>query len=121
MCIRDRYICVQWISNVLTTFYVIDTITMLYRSPAYFLSVTLCCFLVYTFDHFFQIWEFHITQPPSDFCRLWAAFYNPSDHVTNKNNFLELIAVSYTHLRAHETREDLVCRLLLEKKKPSKY
>ena len=25
--------------------------------------------------------------------------------------------VSYTHLRAHETREDLVCRLLLEKKK----
>ena len=25
--------------------------------------------------------------------------------------------VSYTHLRAHETREDIVCRLLLEKKK----
>ena len=24
--------------------------------------------------------------------------------------------VSYTHLRAHETREELVCRLLLEKK-----
>src|SRR5450756_673202 len=29
----------------------------------------------------------------------------------------EVIAVSYTHLRAHETRHDLVCRLLLEKKK----
>ena len=28
--------------------------------------------------------------------------------------------VSYTHLRAHETRHDLVCRLLLEKKKKSK-
>src|SRR5450756_2717106 len=28
-----------------------------------------------------------------------------------------LLAVSYTHLRAHETRHDLVCRLLLEKKK----
>ena len=27
------------------------------------------------------------------------------------------IAVSYTHLRAHETRGNLVCRLLLEKKK----
>ena len=27
-------------------------------------------------------------------------------------------AVSYTHLRAHETVLDLVCRLLLEKKKP---
>ena len=25
--------------------------------------------------------------------------------------------VSYTHLRAHETPEQLVCRLLLEKKK----
>ena len=37
------------------------------------------------------------------------------------NNFVNLIkgnqfkAVSYTHLRAHETEADLVCRLLLEK------
>src|SRR5450756_2939300 len=30
------------------------------------------------------------------------------------------IPVSYTHLRAHETRHDLVCRLLLEKKKERK-
>eukprot|EP00658_Telonema_sp_P-2_P039253 TRINITY_DN28082_c0_g1_i1.p1 TRINITY_DN28082_c0_g1~~TRINITY_DN28082_c0_g1_i1.p1 ORF type:complete len:130 (-),score=30.80 TRINITY_DN28082_c0_g1_i1:78-467(-) len=29
-------------------------------------------------------------------------------------------AVSYTHLRAHETPEHLVCRLLLEKKKKNK-
>ena len=29
--------------------------------------------------------------------------------------------VSYTHLRAHETVLDLVCRLLLEKKKQSHY
>ena len=28
--------------------------------------------------------------------------------------------VSYTHLRAHETEADLVCRLLLEKKSPEK-
>ena len=28
-----------------------------------------------------------------------------------------LCSVSYTHLRAHETRHELVCRLLLEKKK----
>src|SRR5664280_3123314 len=28
-----------------------------------------------------------------------------------------LLSVSYTHLRAHETVLDLVCRLLLEKKK----
>eukprot|EP00658_Telonema_sp_P-2_P068614 TRINITY_DN5754_c0_g2_i2.p1 TRINITY_DN5754_c0_g2~~TRINITY_DN5754_c0_g2_i2.p1 ORF type:complete len:627 (+),score=59.92 TRINITY_DN5754_c0_g2_i2:121-2001(+) len=33
---------------------------------------------------------------------------------------LFMIAVSYTHLRAHETPEHLVCRLLLEKKKKKK-
>ena len=31
----------------------------------------------------------------------------------------EVIPVSYTHLRAHETVLDLVCRLLLEKKTPA--
>ena len=31
--------------------------------------------------------------------------------------FPPLTAVSYTHLRAHETGRNLVCRLLLEKKK----
>ena len=39
---------------------------------------------------------------------LWVAFTNSS---------LKLPPVSYTHLRAHETPEHLVCRLLLEKKK----
>ena len=34
--------------------------------------------------------------------------------------FTVRIPVSYTHLRAHETRHDLVCRLLLEKKKKGK-
>eukprot|EP00657_Telonema_sp_P-1_P007951 TRINITY_DN28379_c0_g1_i1.p1 TRINITY_DN28379_c0_g1~~TRINITY_DN28379_c0_g1_i1.p1 ORF type:complete len:101 (-),score=41.05 TRINITY_DN28379_c0_g1_i1:33-335(-) len=33
------------------------------------------------------------------------------------NPYSALIPVSYTHLRAHETVLDLVCRLLLEKKK----
>jgi len=32
-------------------------------------------------------------------------------------NLMKAIAVSYTHLRAHETKANLVCRLLLEKKK----
>ena len=31
--------------------------------------------------------------------------------------YLADISVSYTHLRAHETGRNLVCRLLLEKKK----
>ena len=34
--------------------------------------------------------------------------------------FVAFTAVSYTHLRAHETVLDLVCRLLLEKKKKEK-
>eukprot|EP00658_Telonema_sp_P-2_P044461 TRINITY_DN32360_c0_g1_i1.p1 TRINITY_DN32360_c0_g1~~TRINITY_DN32360_c0_g1_i1.p1 ORF type:complete len:177 (+),score=39.06 TRINITY_DN32360_c0_g1_i1:3-533(+) len=33
----------------------------------------------------------------------------------------DIATVSYTHLRAHETPEHLVCRLLLEKKKKSNY
>ena len=31
------------------------------------------------------------------------------------------VSVSYTHLRAHETVLDLVCRLLLEKKKKQRH
>ena len=34
-----------------------------------------------------------------------------------RSNVARFEAVSYTHLRAHETVLDLVCRLLLEKKK----
>ena len=33
---------------------------------------------------------------------------------------ISAITVSYTHLRAHETVLDLVCRLLLEKKNKTK-
>src|SRR5659263_198331 len=41
--------------------------------------------------------------------------YTPSDRFIQYGSFIR--SVSYTHLRAHETRHDLVCRLLLEKKK----
>src|SRR5450756_942770 len=42
----------------------------------------------------------------------------PEGLIRKANDALyDLKAVSYTHLRAHETRHDLVCRLLLEKKK----
>ena len=40
--------------------------------------------------------------------------------VYNEGTDDEVEAVSYTHLRAHETVLDLVCRLLLEKKKKKK-
>src|SRR5450756_2656231 len=51
--------------------------------------------------------------------------HHHSDHAKNAAKIKRLsgatlIAVSYTHLRAHETRHDLVCRLLLEKKKKKK-
>ena len=34
----------------------------------------------------------------------------------DRNTMEAGVAVSYTHIRAHETVLDLVCRLLLEKK-----
>ena len=54
--------------------------------------------------------------------RLIKGFNCFGTEVTNvKTNLLtndeSHIAVSYTHLRAHETLRHLVCRLLLEKKK----
>ena len=55
------------------------------------------------------------TWPITSFC-----FYacNFIDNIKAFNNFTKhrIIPVSYTHLRAHETVLDLVCRLLLEKK-----
>eukprot|EP01015_Nassula_variabilis_P022032 TRINITY_DN399_c0_g1_i11.p2 TRINITY_DN399_c0_g1~~TRINITY_DN399_c0_g1_i11.p2 ORF type:complete len:112 (-),score=56.49 TRINITY_DN399_c0_g1_i11:52-387(-) len=42
-------------------------------------------------------------------------FFNNSSSSQRPNS--SLIPVSYTHLRAHETGRNLVCRLLLEKKK----
>ena len=66
---------------------------------------------------------------------LWGAISTPTgledwfaDKVISDDKIVEFhwgkteqrkAAVSYTHLRAHETRHDLVCRLLLEKKKKS--
>src|SRR5450759_5437538 len=44
-------------------------------------------------------------RPPAGRLRALATRHDPRH-----------LPVSYTHLRAHETRHDLVCRLLLEKK-----
>ena len=40
----------------------------------------------------------------------------PRDQPQDRRMQRRVAAVSYTHLRAHETVLDLVCRLLLEKK-----
>src|SRR5674536_367015 len=43
--------------------------------------------------------------------------YCPVPPLQHEPEMIAAAAVSYTHLRAHETPEHLVCRLLLEKKK----
>src|SRR5450756_238493 len=48
---------------------------------------------------------------------LGQTFYWSLTDFTGYSADVTFVAVSYTHLRAHETRHDLVCRLLLEKKK----
>src|SRR5450756_1989024 len=46
----------------------------------------------------------------------FTAFHD-GDNLNTLVRLTQQFPVSYTHLRAHETRHDLVCRLLLEKKK----
>src|SRR5665811_547332 len=50
---------------------------------------------------------------------LGLARHHVMQHVGSRDDSLDdpMLPVSYTHLRAHETVLDLVCRLLLEKKK----
>eukprot|EP00658_Telonema_sp_P-2_P005466 TRINITY_DN12038_c0_g1_i2.p1 TRINITY_DN12038_c0_g1~~TRINITY_DN12038_c0_g1_i2.p1 ORF type:complete len:721 (+),score=30.31 TRINITY_DN12038_c0_g1_i2:134-2296(+) len=62
--------------------------------------------------------------PPRNFSKFPPKPQEKADHKKyqelqqkNKQPVVGLKAVSYTHLRAHETPEHLVCRLLLEKKK----
>ena len=52
----------------------------------------------------------------------WAAPDPPIEMISINGVAIEIDhrSVSYTHLRAHETVLDLVCRLLLEKKKTNK-
>ena len=45
-----------------------------------------------------------------------VSVYLSSSGSPEENGVYSYTAVSYTHLRAHETVLDLVCRLLLEKK-----
>ena len=40
----------------------------------------------------------------------------PASHLDLITGPIYVVSVSYTHLRAHETVLDLVCRLLLDKK-----
>eukprot|EP00658_Telonema_sp_P-2_P074595 TRINITY_DN63867_c0_g1_i1.p3 TRINITY_DN63867_c0_g1~~TRINITY_DN63867_c0_g1_i1.p3 ORF type:complete len:107 (+),score=28.89 TRINITY_DN63867_c0_g1_i1:227-547(+) len=48
---------------------------------------------------------------------LFLHLNRPEEAQPHLETVIDAVAVSYTHLRAHETPEHLVCRLLLEKKK----
>ena len=63
-------------------------------------------------DHEFEMW-LHAVRNQDDFVTVRHRQRTPGQEVVLKINKK---AVSYTHLRAHETSLDLVCRLLLEKK-----
>ena len=55
--------------------------------------------------------EHLLTGAGAEFARLHLALDDERFHTEE----LALTAVSYTHLRAHETVLDIVCRILLEK------
>ena len=53
--------------------------------------------------------------------RLSVTLGTADDRLDASNQFVLMEPVSYTHLRAHETVLDLVCRLLLEKTNTNNY
>ena len=59
----------------------------------------------------------YIPSRSSDFPRLLCSEELHIRPIRVVVDIVSLVTVSYTHLRAHETVLDLVCRLLLEKKK----
>ena len=62
--------------------------------------------------------EFTLNTPTNATLVISFIGYQPVTIALNGQKTLN--AVSYTHLRAHETGRNLVCRLLLEKKKTKK-
>eukprot|EP00658_Telonema_sp_P-2_P057709 TRINITY_DN46123_c0_g1_i1.p1 TRINITY_DN46123_c0_g1~~TRINITY_DN46123_c0_g1_i1.p1 ORF type:complete len:164 (+),score=47.94 TRINITY_DN46123_c0_g1_i1:177-668(+) len=67
----------------------------------------------------------HLTRPRTDHAEDTLSFKKKcrAARIFTKGNVVDVLRqnpVSYTHLRAHETPEHLVCRLLLEKKKKMK-
>src|SRR5678815_5282052 len=59
-----------------------------------------------------------VTVPTRLASVIWLKPMDTASRMTSSaNDGFFIFPVSYTHLRAHETPEHLVCRLLLEKKK----
>ena len=59
-----------------------------------------------------------ILTPDSFYKKPHGVIFEAMMHLFERSQPVDILtAVSYTHLRAHETVLDLVCRLLLEKNK----
>eukprot|EP00826_Nyctotherus_ovalis_P052695 TRINITY_DN673_c0_g1_i10.p1 TRINITY_DN673_c0_g1~~TRINITY_DN673_c0_g1_i10.p1 ORF type:complete len:612 (+),score=189.03 TRINITY_DN673_c0_g1_i10:483-2318(+) len=91
------YIAVQWISHASTFFVSYNTVGTVYKSPLYYACVVLCALLTFTIDHFIQIWEFHIVQNTSNFCRLWSVTYDPGDYEGNSYKMQMLKIIDLKH------------------------
>eukprot|EP00658_Telonema_sp_P-2_P020921 TRINITY_DN18303_c0_g1_i1.p2 TRINITY_DN18303_c0_g1~~TRINITY_DN18303_c0_g1_i1.p2 ORF type:complete len:129 (+),score=43.83 TRINITY_DN18303_c0_g1_i1:154-540(+) len=121
MCIRDRgmavllagygvhWLCVSPKVVVVVLAEIVPTHQMLLRThkgkSAMFGSAILR-------EHLGQLDRRNPDQSPTPLFSGWVDTVLATRHPPGSVN-----AVSYTHLRAHETPEHLVCRLLLEKKK----
>src|SRR5450756_2947611 len=92
-------------------------------------DISVCCIVAELTD---EVGRTHQVPPDQlPFCECVDLRFDPShddvevlgrclDDRTRYRTRTYVSTVSYTHLRAHETRHDLVCRLLLEKKKKKK-
>ena len=72
-------------------------------------------------SHRFETLQLHAGQSPDSATNARAVpiyqtssyVFNDAEHGANLFGLKEFGTVSYTHLRAHETKANLVCRLLL--------
>ena len=60
--------------------------------------------------------EMEVVRDKADNCIIVCSIENLDPMGVHTGDSITVAPVSYTHLRAHETVLDLVCRLLLEKK-----
>ena len=75
-----------------------------------------------------QVYKWHYVENKfSDICKRYGfkeirtpMFEHTEVFARGIGDTTDVVPVSYTHLRAHETGRNLVCRLLLEKKKKKK-
>ena len=125
MCIRDRYTSIQIAGFRATCQYLLwfYLVTRLIRNDRDCMTLYLTLVSLSFVLSLHGIYQYITKAPmPSNWVaqaetavrtRVYSIFGSP-------NIMGDFMAVSYTHLRAHETGRNLVCRLLLEKKKKKK-